>query len=549
MNMDEFMNPFSDMFAFTGNTGDDTSNNTNENVSNSSTKKTLSDALSVESAYGTYNKPPKLMAIEEYNRWATRFEEWLKAFAYTSWKNLKNGYNIERSDYENLEGSEKVESFVAEQKCIALLHQSVRDDIISLIEYTNAKDLWEKLRVKCVGSAEIVKNEKKLLRKEFDLFGCLRNESVSKMIERFRHLKMELARHGIIYTREELVDKLFDSLPNEQDWQYLALMLKNTIKSEDLTVDLLIERLESHELEIKKSSKVNNSSYQQNVELYYRGSMIPKTVSPKTAFSAKSSNTVNQETPSSGYHTGSSSTAQGQSASKNLFQCNIAVDLKNAHNFSEESAKQQMVFLASVLESYESLVAGKIGNTNLTKEDYDQIDLEEMELIDIKWCMTSAVRRAQRFMDIIGRHSIGGPSTKLGFDKSKVMCFRCKQKGHFKRECQNAPADDTANLFREDYYKRAIYHQNKSEPPRMKHLEDTPKEKSRALAVIHDDEGFDWSELLPEEDAVGYAFVSKLVPFKDNRTAEEKYVNRKMLAQFRMTRICNTFKEAKRAKR
>ncbi|MFS7993818.1 hypothetical protein Hanom_Chr12g01098571 [Helianthus anomalus] len=65
-----------------------------------------------------------------------------------------------------------------------------------------------------------------------------------------------------------------------------------------------------------------------------------------------------------------------------------------------------MVFLASVLELYESLVAGKIGNTNLKKEDYDQIDPEEMELIDIRWCMVSAVRRAQPFMEITGRKSI-----------------------------------------------------------------------------------------------------------------------------------------------
>ena len=129
------------------------------------------------------------------------------------------------------------------------------------------------------------------------------------MIERFSHSKMELARHGIVYTQEELVDKLFDSLPDEKDWQYFALMLKNTVKSTDLTVDLLIERLESHELEIRKKNKVNHSSYQQNVELYYRGSMIPKTVSPKTAFSAENSNMSNQESSSSGYHGGSSSTA------------------------------------------------------------------------------------------------------------------------------------------------------------------------------------------------------------------------------------------------
>ncbi|KAJ0764895.1 hypothetical protein HanPI659440_Chr08g0297331 [Helianthus annuus] len=262
--MDDFMNPFSDVFAFTGSLGDGTSDNTNETTPTPSAKKILSDAMSVDSAYGTYNKWPKLMAIKDYNRWATRFEEWLKAFAYLSWRSLKNGFDLGRDDYENLEDNQ-IERYVAKQKCIALLHQSVRDDIIALIEYKDSRDFWEKLKIECIGSAEIVKNKKKLLRKEFDLFGCLKNESVSKMIERFGHLKMELARHDIIYTQEELVDKLFDALPNDQDWQYFALILKNTRKPADMKVDLLIERLESHELEIKKSSKVNNSSYQQNV--------------------------------------------------------------------------------------------------------------------------------------------------------------------------------------------------------------------------------------------------------------------------------------------
>ncbi|KAJ0614597.1 hypothetical protein HanIR_Chr02g0064211 [Helianthus annuus] len=197
--MDDFLNPFSDVFAYTGSTGDDTTNNTNENTPKPSAKKTIADSLSVDSAYGTYNKPPKLIAIEEYNRWASKFEEGLKAFAYLSWKSMKNGFDMGRTDYENIEENE-VQRFVAEQKCVALLHQSVRDDIISLIKYKDSRDLWEKLKIKCMGSVEIVKNKKKLLRKEFDLFGCLKNESVTKMIERFGHLKMELARHGIVYT-------------------------------------------------------------------------------------------------------------------------------------------------------------------------------------------------------------------------------------------------------------------------------------------------------------------------------------------------------------
>ncbi|KAJ0548607.1 hypothetical protein HanIR_Chr08g0385671 [Helianthus annuus] len=100
------------------------------------------------------------------------------AFAFPSWKSLKNGYDNGGKKGETLSSSEEIESFVAEQKCVALLFQSVREDIISLIEYSNSKDLWDKLKNKCLGSTEIVKNKTKLLRKEFDLFGCLKNESV-----------------------------------------------------------------------------------------------------------------------------------------------------------------------------------------------------------------------------------------------------------------------------------------------------------------------------------------------------------------------------------
>ncbi|KAJ0618429.1 putative transcription factor interactor and regulator CCHC(Zn) family [Helianthus annuus] len=534
---DIFMNPFSDMYAFTGGSGnnDTSSSNTNEDTPKDKKK----EAWESESAFGTFNKPPKLMAIEDYSRWATKFEDWLMAFAFPSWKSTKTGYANGKKNGEALRSAEEIEGFAAEQKY-----------------YSNAKDLWEKLNKKCLGSNEIVKNKTKLLRKEFDMFSCLKNESVCKMIERFGHLKLELARHKITYSDEELVDKLFNSLPDDMDWRYYALMLKNIIAPENLTPDVVIERLESHELELKKTYKVNHSSYQQNLDLYYPKSLMPKATSPKTAFSAENVSSVNKESQSSsnsgshsGYHSGSTFSANGSDAK---FSCNIAIDLKNAQNFDEESAKQQMVFLASVLESYEGLVAGKIGNTNLTKEDYNQINPEEMELIDIRWAMASAVRRAQRFMEITGRKTIGGPSTKSGFDKSKVTCFKCKQKGHFKRECRNAYADESENPFRDDYYKKAIYHQNKSEPPRLKQSEDN-RDKSRALAVIYDDEGYDWSkDVLPEEDAVGYAFMAnddEPIPWKDDRTEEQRYCYRKMIAENRILRISRIYLEARRANR
>ncbi|MFS7953405.1 hypothetical protein Hanom_Chr07g00618221 [Helianthus anomalus] len=82
----------------------------------------------------------------------------------------------------------------------------------------------------------------------------------------------------------------------------------------------------------------------------------------------------------------------------------------------------------------------------------------------------------------------------------------------------------------------------------MKQIEETPKEKSRALVMIQDDEGFDWSELLPEDDAVGFAFMAQIQQ-QTELNEETTYIRRKLLAQTMKTRIYNNWKEAKKAKR
>ncbi|KAJ0604849.1 putative transcription factor interactor and regulator CCHC(Zn) family [Helianthus annuus] len=177
-----------------------------------------------------------------------------------------------------------------------------------------------------------------------------------------------------------------------------------------------------------------------------------------TAFSAENSGDSTKsksQSYDSGYHSSFSST-----------KSNLNQNWKDSPNLNANFARQHMSFLASVLDSYESMVAGKTGNPNKTKEDYDQIGSEEMELMDIRWCMASVIRRAQRFMEITGRKCLEGLDMNLGFDKAKVTCFKCKQKGHFKRECENREADDSVNPFHEDYYKKAIYHRNNEQSSR-----------------------------------------------------------------------------------
>ncbi|KAF5758670.1 hypothetical protein HanXRQr2_Chr16g0731911 [Helianthus annuus] len=116
---DLFLNPISDMYAFAGNSGNDDTSSSNVNENPTVVKK--KEAWESESAFGTFNKPPKLMAIEEYSRWSRKFEDWLMAFAFASWRSLKNGYEHGDKSGEMLTSADEIDSFVAEQKCIALL--------------------------------------------------------------------------------------------------------------------------------------------------------------------------------------------------------------------------------------------------------------------------------------------------------------------------------------------------------------------------------------------------------------------------------------------
>ncbi|KAJ0955767.1 hypothetical protein HanPSC8_Chr01g0006681 [Helianthus annuus] len=196
------------------------------------------------------------------------------------------------------------------------------------------------------------------------------------------------------------------------------MILKNIGVYDGLTISQFIEKIEGQDLEQQKIARMNNPSGQQDVKMYYKDSVPEAERSPKiqTAFSAGDSSekvdqstnkssgfssypSVNPKSSSESFHSQSTKTGNGC-----VIQCNIALNLPDGQSFPEEVAKDHMALLGSVLLSYEGLVAGRIGNPMLTKEDYDQIDAEEMELMDIKWCLASVLRRAEKFKLITGRN-------------------------------------------------------------------------------------------------------------------------------------------------
>ncbi|KAJ0800119.1 putative transcription factor interactor and regulator CCHC(Zn) family [Helianthus annuus] len=404
-----------------------------------------------------------------------------------------------------------------EKMMLRLLQQAVKEDIMVLLQHNGTSySIWKALRSKFRGSEEMVKSKKSLLKKEFDLFRGLKNESTREIIERYCNLLSNMKRLSIEKHNEELIEKLADALPYET-WGTYLMILRNKKGFSNLTLSKFIEKIEAQEMEQRKVIRMKDFDGEQDIGGYYKAGVNEKSsnLSPKieTAYSVKNSSESSSKGSSSKTNfTSFLSFDPNISATKNgkKLQCNIVLNLENDQDYSEEVAKNQMSLLGMVLESYSCFVAARIGNPMLTKEDYDQIDAEEMELMDIKWCLASVLRRAEKFKQITGRDDLHEANVStLGFDKSKVTCFRCREKGHFKRECTNRQASGAQNPFNNnnDYYRKAIYHQVAQSPSQQhQHQAQTAhgrpiiEDSGKKACVVNPDEkkSFNWDKYIPD---------------------------------------------------
>ncbi|XP_022008837.1 uncharacterized protein LOC110908231 [Helianthus annuus] len=412
--------------------------------------------VNMENELGTMQKPPKLMSLDEYSGWSGRFKNWVQANHLECWIKIKrkyvppvDGLNMLKT-IASLTEAEQVE-FKAEKKMVSILQQAIKEDILVLLQHDDsAQSIWQALEQKFKGSASMIKSKKALIKKEFNIFTGIKGESTKQLIERYCHLVVEMRRLNIEKTNEEWIDKLCDALPYEE-WGTVRRFKPGLVQSTPFA-----NTSSAAPNAYQSSQSTPFANYEPNVKVSEQNS-------------PQSSTGSNQQTFVSGV------------------QCNIAVNIQNGNEITENAAKQHIALLASVLEAYE-------------------------------------VRRAQRFMEITGRSSLSGPDQKLGFDKSKVTCFKCKERGHFKRECPNREVQNHQNPFTNDYYRQAIYHRpNQQSAIQRPQIENKPE---KALIVNQDDEkvasGFSWDKYVPGKD--DRAMMAEVVEITET-VAEPKVVD------------------------
>ncbi|GJR93609.1 ribonuclease H-like domain-containing protein [Tanacetum coccineum] len=133
-----------------------------------------------------------------------------------------------------------------------------------------------------------------------------------------------------------------------------------------------------------------------------------------------------------------------------------------------------------------SFFANQSNSPHLNDEDLQQIDVDDLEEMDLKWQMAMLTMRARRFLNITGRKINPNGSKTIGFNKSMVECYNCHKKGHFTREC------------------RALRENRNREPVRRNVAMETTETKA---LVAQDGLGYDWSDQA-EEGPTNFALMT-----------------------------------------
>ncbi|GKC52503.1 ribonuclease H-like domain-containing protein, partial [Tanacetum coccineum] len=228
----------------------------------------------------------------------------------------------------------------------------------------------------------------------------------------------QLEIHGEVISHKDANLKLPRSLPSA--WNNIALIMRNKVDLDGLSMDDLYNNLKVYEAEIKSQSSLSSNS--QNV-----------------AFVSLDDTSSTNEAVNTAYDV-------------------FAASLKR--QASSSTYDDDVMF---------SFFVNQSNSPQLDNEDLEQINTDDLEEMDLKWQVAILTMRVKRFlkktkrnMNFNGKETVGFDKTKVamltmrvkrfikktkrnlnfngketvGFDKTKVECYNYHGRGHFARECR-----------------------------------------------------------------------------------------------------------------
>nr|GEU67772.1 ribonuclease H-like domain-containing protein [Tanacetum cinerariifolium] len=262
-----------------------------------------------------------------------------------------------------------------ESKARTTLLQSIHDDHIADFHYMDdARDLWNAVKARFGGNAEFKKMRKSTLKQEFSEFRISETEGFHKGYDRMQKIMSQLNQLNTKPDTEEINLRFLRALPSS--WSQVALTLKTKGGLEFLSFNDLYYKLNTLEVDVR------------------------------------------------GHNTFSPSQSTGPSHSAFVSATNTSKKMSYGDSLTHSSTT-----------TYSVPSNSKTGSYRIDLEQIEKLDLEEM---DLKWQMAMLSVRVHKFEQKAGRKIDFDKKESARFNKQKVRCYKCQQRGHFATLLENA---------------------------------------------------------------------------------------------------------------
>ncbi|GKB18379.1 hypothetical protein Tco_0852302 [Tanacetum coccineum] len=279
----------------------------------------------------------------DYDLWLMRIEYFLIT-DYSLWEVIKNGNKVlkrtvgeTKQEYEPTTAEEKQDRRNEMKARGTLLMALPNKDQLKFHSYKDAKLLMEAIEKRYGGNKESKKVQRTLLKQQYENFSGSSSETMDQTFDRLQKLISQLEIQGETISQEDMNLKLLRSLPSE--WKTHALIWRNKVEIETISLDDLYNNLKIYELELKDST--NTSQNSQNVAFV-------------SSNSTNSNNSTN-EADNTAYGVSTAHTQSSPTSGDNLSDAVICA------------------FLASQPNS-----------PQMSREDLEQIDPDDLEEMDLQ---------------------------------------------------------------------------------------------------------------------------------------------------------------------
>ncbi|GJY86315.1 hypothetical protein Tco_0500341 [Tanacetum coccineum] len=316
--------------------------------------------------------PPTITAMKipiikkgEYDIWSMRMRQYICHTDHNLWDIIVNGDLEDEATPSGEQSSPPVPKTAKQlaarrnqERIKSILLLAIPDEyLLKFHNVPDAKSLWAAIKSRFGGNEESKKMQKNVLKHQFENFVTASNETLDKAYDRFQKLISQLEIHGAYVSKEDINQKFLRSLP--PSWSQIALIMRNKPDIDEVDIDDLYNNLRVYEDELKRSSGSNSAS--QNLAF----------------LSSENTNSTNEV-----------STASGDFGVSTAGGINQVPSTPSAHDIAY------------------SFLAQPTTSPQLENEDFQQMDGDDLEELDLRWQVA-------------------------------MLTVRVKKKGHFARECRS----------------------------------------------------------------------------------------------------------------